>query len=414
MSHLKEVFKRIDACREKIITLQGDLTSRPALGPVNGGPGEHDKANYLKEVLQVLKPDIMEEIKAPDDKARDGYRPNLIARWVGEKSGPTVWALSHMDIVPPGDLSLWDADPYRIRVDGDRIIGRGVQDDQHGIVSSYIALWALEESGLNPARSVGLGFLADEETGSRYGLEYVLKHHGHYFKPEDLIVVPDAGNEDGTMIEVAEKSMLWLKLTVNGVQCHASTPEKGENSLVGAARLILALESLNGTFKIADELFQPATSTFAPTKMEANVPNINTIPGRDVFYLDCRILPQYRVDDILSEAEEAAAEIARSTGLSIQVEVVQRQDAATPSPPDAPVVKDLIKAIKTVSGQDAAPMGIGGGTVAAFLRKANLPAAVWMTSTDSAHQPNEYCMIGDIVKDAKVFACLFMNEYEVF
>jgi len=413
MSTLKDVFRRIDESREKIITLQKNLTSRPALGPVNGGQGEHEKAGYLKEILRDLQPDIMEEIKAPDDRARDGYRPNLLAQWKGEIQDQTVWGLSHMDIVPPGDLSLWDGDPYRIRVEGDRIIGRGVQDDQHGIVSSYIALWAVKESGLNLGRSVGLGFLADEETGSQYGLEYVLTHHGHYFDPGDLIIVPDAGNDDGTMIEVAEKSMLWLKLTVKGVQCHASTPEKGENSLVGAAKLILALERLNEKFNLSDDLFRPATSTFASTKMEANVPNINTIPGLDVFYLDCRILPQYRVDEILSAAEEMAGEVARSTGLSIRVEVVQRQDAAAPIPSDAPVVKELVKAIKIVSGLDAAPMGIGGGTVAAFFRKANLPAAVWMTSSDSAHQPNEYCLIGDIIKDAKIFACLYMNEYEI-
>ncbi len=57
-------------------------------------------------------------------------------------------------------------------------------------------------------------------------------------------------------------------------------------------------------------------------------------------------------------------------------------------------------------------MGIGGGTVAALLRKAGLPAAVWMTAPDSAHQPNEYCLIGDIVKDAKVLSCLFLDAYE--
>ena len=55
-------------------------------------------------------------------------------------------------------------------------------------------------------------------------------------------------------------------------------------------------------------------------------------------------------------------------------------------------------------------MGIGGGTVAAFFRRAGLPAAVWMTQTDTAHQPNEYCLISNIMTDAKVFACLYLNE----
>jgi succinyl-diaminopimelate desuccinylase len=104
--------------------------------------------------------------------------------------------------------------------------------------------------------------------------------------------------------------MLWLKFTVIGKQCHASTPSQGKNSLYGTARLILALEGLKKGFGRFDKLFSPPTSTFEPTKMEANVPNINTIPGRDVFYLDCRILPQYQVEDIIGFAKEKADEVA--------------------------------------------------------------------------------------------------------
>jgi succinyl-diaminopimelate desuccinylase len=222
--------------------------------------------------------------------------------------------------------------------------------------------------------------------------------------------VPDGGNDDGTMIEVAEKSMLWLKFIVTGRQCHASTPEKGNNSLYGTARLILALERLKKEYHMADDLFSPPISTFEPTKIEANVPNINTIPGKDVFYVDCRILPSYKVEDILSSINDIAGDLARELDLSIKVEQYYRQNAADPTPAEAPVVKALSKAIRRVKGLEARPMGIGGGTVAAFFRKAGLPAAVWMTANDSAHQPNEYCLIKDITEDAKVLASVFLDE----
>ena len=87
--------------------------------------------------------------------------------------------------------------------------------------------------------------------------------------------------------------------------------------------------------------------------MEANVPNINTIPGRDVFYMDCRILPQYKVEEILEFAKERADEVAGELGLSILIEPVYRQDAINPTPEDAPVVKVLIEAIKRVTGIEA-------------------------------------------------------------
>ena len=410
MNKAKDIYKIIDGYHDEVIQLQRDLTARVALGPENGGTGEHEKVEFIHQLLGGMKPDLIQEIHAPDEKARDGYRPNLIAKWEGNQKDRTVWILAHADIVPPGNRSLWECDPYHIKVDGDRIIGRGVEDNQHGFVSAYLALKAILDSGETLKRSLGLVIVADEETGSRYGLEYILKHHGQLFSPSDLIIVPDAGNEDGTMIEIAEKSMLWLKFTVSGRQCHASTPHKGQNSLVGAAELILALAGLKEKFPLSNSLFSPPVSTFEPTKIEANVSNVNTIPGRDVFYTDCRILPDYSVDQVIAAAEGIAKSVGAETGFKIEVETAHRQDAALPTPSDAQVVTALKKAVLKVTGRNAKPMGIGGGTVAAFFREVGLPAAVWSTCPDTAHQPNEYCLISQVISDAKVFASICQDD----
>ena len=181
MSGENIVFEKIDGFRDEIISFQSELTSRVALCPDNGGTGEHEKAEYLKKRFEAMNPDSLLEIKAHDSRAQDGYRPNIIARWGTDETRPVVWVLSHMDIVPPGDLSFWDGDPYKVRVDGDRIIGRGVEDNQHGIVTSCLALKAVLESGL-PHNNVGLIMVADEETGSKYGLDYIVKNHKDIFK----------------------------------------------------------------------------------------------------------------------------------------------------------------------------------------------------------------------------------------
>jgi len=409
MSKLEEIFKRIDTYRDEVIQIQANLTSRVALGPDNGGLGEHEKAGYVKELLKALGPEKLEELNAPDERARDGYRPNLIARWGDDRIDQTIWVLSHSDIVPPGDLSLWKSNPYKITVEGDRIIGRGVEDNQHGFISPYLALKAVLDSGKKLKKPVGLAIVADEETGSAYGLSYILENNGGLFKRDDLIIVPDGGNEDGTMIEVAEKTMLWVKFTVTGKQCHASTPNKGKNSLFGAAKLILALDELKRQFNISDKLFSPPVSTFESTKMEANVPNINTIPGKNSFFIDCRVLPQYGADNILAAIKGIASRVSDELDLEIKLETAYRQDATESTSPDASVVKALSAGIKRVTGRDGKPMGIGGGTVAAFFREAGFPAAVWSTVSETAHQPNEYCLISNILTDAKVFACLFMS-----
>ncbi|MDY6880245.1 MAG: M20 family metallo-hydrolase [Desulfatiglans sp.] len=407
MNKLDRVFERIDDYREEIIRLQSELSKRVALGPDNEGTGEHEKVAFMKGLLEALDPTTIEEIRAPDKRAQDGYRPNLIARWKETTEKPAVCVLSHADIVPPGDLSLWKTDPYTIQVDGDKIIGRGVEDNQHGFVSSYLALKAILESGETPDKPVALVVVADEETGSEYGLTYILEHRNDLFKGEDLIIVPDGGNEEGTMIEVAEKSMLWVRFTIIGEQCHASTPDKGKNSLFSAAKLIVALSALKERFDLSDELFKPPLSTFEPTKIEGNVPNVNTIPGRDVFYMDCRVLPHYKVDEILEAINKIAKDTASELGVEISVDVSYRQDATDPTPSDAPVVEALKGAIRTVTGKVGRPMGIGGGTVAAFFRKAGLPAVVWSTMSDTPHRPNEYCLISNIMTDAKIFSCLY-------
>ncbi len=53
--------------------------------------------------------------------------------------------------------------------------------------------------------------------------------------------------------------------------------------------------------------------------------------------------------------------------------------------------------------------GIGGGTCAAILRAQNIPAVVWSNVDDMCHQPNEYVVIENLVKDAKVFASTILK-----
>jgi succinyl-diaminopimelate desuccinylase len=70
----------------------------------------------------------------------------------------------------------------------------------------------------------------------------------------------------------------------------------------------------------------------------------------------------------------------------------------------------LKRAVKEVYGVDAEPIGIGGGTVGAYLRNAGFDCVVWSTIDETAHQPNEYAKIANIIGDAKVFASLMLAD----
>ncbi len=399
--------KRISGYKDQIVALQRDLTAIPALGPQNGGQGEYAKALYLEKKLKALSPKTLLSIPCPDLEAVQGFRPNLLALFEGQHPDKTIWILSHMDVVPIGDRGLWKTDPYVLEKKGDLLYGRGVEDNHHGIVSSYFAVKALQEEGIRPTYSVGLIFVSDEETGSQKGLEYILKHKRNLFKAEDFIIVPDAGNREGTLIEVAEKSLLWLKFTLSGKQCHASRPDLGINTMRGTAYLIMALEKLSRFFNKKDLRFDVPTSTFEPTQKEANVLNVNTIPGQDIFYLDCRVLPEYPLKRVIEKIKEMAFEVEKKIGVRIKIEVVNAVQAPPATVADAPVVQALKAAVLKVHHKPAFAKGIGGATVAAFFRKAGLPAAVWSTSSESAHQPNEFCRLSHLIKDAQVFAHIF-------
>ena len=405
----RRLSERLATYQQDVIDLQRQLVRLNAVGPENDGPGEGAKAAFLRELLHSwgLKVD---NYPAPDPLVPEGERPNLVA-WLPGRRPEKVWVLSHLDVVPPGDISLWHSDPFELKVEGDRLYGRGTEDDHHGIVSSLMAVKAFLDLGITPERTVALALVADEETGSHLGLEFLMREHRGLFSEPDLIIVPDAGSEDGTMIEVAEKSILWLRLTLLGQQAHASRPQAGRNTLRACAHVIVALdELLHREFPAPNPLFRPPESTFEPTRKEENVGNINTIPGRDVFYLDCRVLPEIDLERVQTRVREIGSEVAQRFGVELEVEPVQDLQAAPATDPAAPVVLALQQAIREVYGREGRPQGIGGGTVAAFFRQQGLPAAVWMTVSDTAHQPNEFCLLSNLLGDAKVLAHVYLEK----
>ncbi len=407
-----QILKKIDSYENYAVELQRGLTAIPALAPSSGGTGEYDKALWLEGELKKLKFDSIEWINAPQKEAKNGIRPNVIARYKGQDSSRTIWFMGHLDIVPPGEAKLWKSDPYKMEIQGRKLIGRGVEDNQQAIVSSILVVKAMMELGFRPKYDIALLFCADEETGSGYGADYISEKHPEIFGKNDVFFVPDSGTEDGSMIEVAEKSILWLKVTTQGKQCHASRPSLGINAFKAASELVTKYQKLYKKFPKKDKLYEPPISTFEPTKKENNVPNVNTLPGEDVFYMDCRVLPCYQLTEVKAEMRRMADEIEAKYGVKISFEPQQEAQAAPPTDPNAPIVLELKKAIKEIRGIKSKAYGIGGGTVAAFFRRLNLASVVYAQLNETAHMPNESCVIDHMMGDAKVFAVTALNLCE--
>ena len=408
MSDKSKVFAHIEASVDGIVELESILTAVPAMAPESGGTGEMKKAEVLLAWLARKGITKVERFDAPDDRVPGGLRPNIVATIPGRDDSGRLWIMSHLDVVPEGDRSMWKTDPFTVvRKDG-RVYGRGVEDNQQGLASSVFAALALLENGIVPTHTVKLLFVADEEYGSKFGIQHLLAKHD-LFRKDDLIIIPDGGCKDGSEIEIPEKNFAWVKGVTTGKQCHGSTPDEGANAFLAACDLALRVHELEKTvFTARDSLFHPDRTTLSPTLKEANVPNVNTIPGDDVFCFDMRILPQYPIARVLSEVEKVMRQVEAAHGVKMSYEILNRNESVA-TKAEAPVVKALSGAVEEVYGVKAKAIGIGGGTVGAYLRNAGFDCVVWARLEETAHQPNENALLSNIVGDAKVFASLMLR-----
>ncbi len=400
---LDKVLERLEKSRDDMVSTLTELCRIPAIGPTNGGEGEGKKATFVQGLLKDMGLKV-ERFDAPDKRVPGGKRPNLVVR-LGK--GPRLWFLCHMDIVPPGDPKGWRCDPFDPKLMDGRLYGRGTEDNGQALVSVLSAYQSLVKTKEKPGRPIGLALVSDEETGSALGVKHLLTQD--LFQPKDAFLVPDWGMSSGDEVEVAEKSLLWFKITVTGKQGHASLPNEAVNAHRAGSYLVTSIDAnLPRRFRATDPIFRPWSSTFEPTKHEANVPNVNTIPGEDVFYFDCRILPTISPKEVVAAVQELAAQTVQTFGVQVKVEVVN-QESSPPTPSDAPIVRELLKVLQKVRNLRAKPVGIGGGTVAGPLREEKFACAVWSTTDETGHSVNEYSRVDNLVADAKVFAALMLG-----
>ncbi|MEM0160852.1 MAG: M20 family metallo-hydrolase [Thermoplasmata archaeon] len=402
MDNINNIIKSMEP---EIVSTMIELISKKAISPESGGSGELERAVYLQGLLEKIGVDKIERIDAKDNY--NVIRPNILAQVYGKQRDRTVWIVAHMDTVPEGDLSLWNTDPFKGVFKDGKIYGRGSVDNGQAILTALFTLKILKKQDIVPKYNVGIMFVSDEEVGSKYGIDFVLKNRE--FSKNDLFYVPDSGNSEGTEIEIAEKSILWIKIKVNGKQAHGSRPDLGLN----ANRISMLLNSeidkdLHKKFTAVDTLFTPEYSTFEPTKREKNVDNVNTIPGTDVSYYDCRILPTYNIDDVLKVFEEKISKFKKKYQIEIESEILQKSVAPKPTDKNSEIVQTLLRVLKEERNIDGKLVGIGGGTCAAFFRANGNQSVVWSTLDDVEHSPNEYCRLENLEKDILVFTKLLI------
>lgn len=408
---LQTVLDDIGKQRAEVIAIQRELVARPALNPQDGGEGEEAKARWIEDYLLSKGLPPAERFDVPDERVPAKIRPNLIIRYPGA-SERTLWIVGHLDTSPPGDLSQWTGSPWALRIEGDTLYGRGVEDNHQAITSGLILMESLARNRVVPPLSLGLILTAGEKEGfpRKHGLDALLRAKPELFRLGDLVLLNDYGNTQGSLVEVAEKGLLWLKVSITGRQAHAAFPGNGVNALEAGAAFIMDLRSLYGRFPAENALFTPAASTFVPSKAESGGTPINQVPGEYAFHLDCRLLPPLTADEAQQAVREMADAAEKRDRVSITLERVMMTPAFPGTAPDAPVVQAVSRAVRTQFGVTPKPVGVGGATLAAELRSRGIPAVLWAKSESTGASPNEHISASALLDAAKIFARILFDQ----
>ncbi len=291
-------------------------------------------------------------------------RSIVLARLKGAGPAKPILLLHHMDVVP-ADASRWARDPFGGEIADGKIWGRGAMDMKGPGVAHLYAFIMLKRQNVSLDRDILLLAVPDEEVGGGLGAAWMREKHYQELDPEYILDEGGFGSRDlfaaGKLvfgISVAEKKLIWLKLTAEGVAGHGSQPhDKNPNDrLVRALAALLsepmptAQVSVLDTLKsrvgaLADNKFNNAIqrSTISITTLRAGVgepPKANVIPSIAEATLDCRVLPG-------TSKEQWLKEIARRLGdPGIKIDVLYESPDPVVTTTDSAFYRALEGAVK--------------------------------------------------------------------
>ena len=291
-------------------------------------------------------------------------RSIVMARLQGSGPSKPLMLLHHMDVVP-ADASRWARDPFGGEIADGRIWGRGALDMKGPGVAHLYAFIMLKRQRIALDRDIILMAVPDEEVGGGLGAAWMRNNHYQEFEPEYILDEGGFGSRDlfapGKLvfgISVAEKKLIWLKLTAEGVAGHGSQPhDKNPNDrLVRALARLLSEPLPTSSFSVLDTLksrvgalaenkFNNAIqhSTISITTLRSGVgepPKVNVIPSIAEASLDCRVLPG-------TSKEQWLAEIARRLGdPGIAIDVIYESPDPVVTTTDSAFYRALEAAVK--------------------------------------------------------------------
>jgi acetylornithine deacetylase/succinyl-diaminopimelate desuccinylase-like protein len=313
--------------------------------------------------------------------------------------GPTIALNAHGDVVPPGEG--WTHDPYGGEVVDGRLFGRASAVSKSDFATYTFALRALEASGLALKGAVELHFTYDEEFGGELGPGWLLRHA---LTRPDLLIAAGFSYQ----VVTAHNGCLQLEVTVRGRASHAAYPDTGVDALQAATRILNALYALNADYRQVFSQVPGITHPYLNVGRIEGGSNTNVIPGKVVFKLDRRMIPE---EDPVAVEASIRATIADATppGVSVEIRRLLLAHALKPQPGNKLLVAALQKHGEAVFGEPIAASGTPLYTDVRLYGAYGIPAAIYGAGPrtvleSNAKRADEHLLLEDLRRATKVVA----------
>ena len=314
-------------------------------------------------------------------------------------SGPTIALNAHGDVVPPGEG--WTHDPYGGEVVGGKLYGRASAVSKSDFATFTFALRAIDSLGIALAGTVELHYTYDEEFGGELGPGWLLTHG--LTKPDYLLA---AGFS--YQVVTAHNGCLQMEVTVNGRASHAAYPDTGVDALQAANHILSSLYALNTDYKKVVSQVPGITHPYLNVGRIEGGSNTNVVPGRVVFKLDRRMIPEE--DPVAVEASIRAC-IAAATPPQVSVEIrrLLLAHSLKPQAGNQALVSALQKHGQAVFGESIPTSGTPLYTDVRLYGAHGIPAAIYGAGPrtvleSNAKRADEHLVLDDLRRATQVVA----------
>lgn len=203
-------------------------------------------------------------------------------------SGPRLLFDGHIDTVAPN--RNWTRDPYEPSVESGRLYGLGAVDMKGPIAAMIHGVASAVRAG-SLRGMVGVSISTLEEIAEGAALSPVVEH----FCPDAVIIAEPSG----LRLMLAQKGRAEIELSIRGAAAHAAFPQRGASALMGAMRVLSALDERRAP--VDEELGEGLL--VATEAVTDPLPGISVVPSGCRVRLDRRTLPGESEADVLGELE---------------------------------------------------------------------------------------------------------------